>query len=143
MAMIHHRPITLLVALVLSMALVAPLACSHAHPLDAGPPAVTLEGTLERREWSKSAESWDADGSEYYVLIGAGTPTPLILRPSEAVRFESFVKFAGRRVVVRGEHVEPTPYRPSEMEQAPSSLHGEPLLRGGGFMVFQIRACTD
>jgi len=76
-----------------------------------------LTGTVEHMGWSKSSESWEAGGSDYYVLVcidlpaeyrsdlGAksGQPLRLIMRETPAFPTrEKFLPFAANRVEVRG-----------------------------------------
>lgn len=91
----------------------------------------TLTGVVIRKGWTKSMESWDAGGSEYYVLKveDAGLPADkrsagegVILRPSEAIPFEHFTNFVGQTVTCRGVFVAGKPYIPPEdsEEQMPN-----------------------
>ncbi|MBK4729468.1 hypothetical protein JJD41_06260 [Oxynema sp. CENA135] len=112
---------------------------------------VTLTGVVIRKEWSQSAESWMAGGSEYYVLdVGDAeieertAAEGTILRGSDEVEWESFEDFVGMEVVVEGEFVAPQPYVPSSpMENYPTGMDGKPLPRGGGFKVYSIAPVGD
>jgi len=108
---------------------------------------VSFDGTVVKKGWTKSFESWDAGGSEYYVLeadessiVAEGMSRKLILRPSNSVSFEEFGRFVGRRVQVAGEILEPQPYVPRDpAEPYPSDLDGRPRNRGSGLRVHEIR----
>lgn len=102
----------------------------RAAPPAAPPTEQTLTGVVIRREWSKSLESWNAGGSEYYVLKVEGSALPpgtqtanegVILRPSDTVPFEHFTKFVGRCVTCRGQFVAGERYIPPKhsVEQMP------------------------
>ena len=104
-----------------------------------------LTGVVIRKEWEKSMESWDAGGSEYYVLNGA------ILRPSRAVPFEQFTNYVGRKVTCQGKYVAGKPYIPPKdsVEQMPmpgrNPVTGEieyPIV-GSGFEVHAIFPITE
>ena len=100
-------------------------------------------------------ESWNAGGSEYYVLkvddsvLRPGQRTAregVILRPSRAVPFEQFANFVGRTVTCRGKFVAGKPYIPPKdsVEQMPgparNPITGEihyPIT-GSGFKVYTI-----
>ncbi len=123
---------------------------------------VTLRGTVIEKPWTKSLESWNAGGSEYYVLDVGDVELPpgrrsakegVILRPSKAVPFEQFHKYKGKRVVVSGKFVDAKPYTPADpAEQIPmepdvlDGPDGKPILgpakparRGSGFEVHKIQ----
>jgi len=108
----------------------------------------TLHGTVIRKPWTKTLESWHAGGGEYYVLDVGRAALPagrrsakegVILRPSQAVPADALEKHKARRVVVEGLFVEPRPYTPppDSAEQRPAGK--EPILRGGGFQAYAIR----
>ena len=78
-------------------------------------------------------ESWDAGGSDYYILEIVDKPS-IILRPSEQITFADFGEFAGKRVEIVGRLVERQPWRPNDLEQYPE---GE-TTRGVGFRVEQV-----
>ena len=114
---------------------------------------VVLEGTLIRKGWSKTGESWNAGGSHYYVLdVGSAVISHrnakegVILRPSDSVPFDDFERFKDHRVAVVGRFVEGKPWTPGgvEVEQHPmpvtTPVAGEiiPVRRGSGFQVFEI-----
>ncbi len=114
---------------------------------------VVLEGTLIRKGWSKTGESWNAGGSHYYVLDVGGAiishrsaKEGVILRPSGSVPFSVFERSKGHLVAVEGRFVEGKPWTPRgrEVEQHPvpvtHPVTGEviPLRRGSGFQVFEI-----
>ena len=81
----------------------------------------SLTGIVIRKGWTKSRESWDAGGSEYYVLkiedfaLPSGKRTAkgsVILRASKALPFERFTNFVGQRVICKGEFVTGKAYSP-------------------------------
>ena len=99
----------------------------------------TLTGVVIRKDWSKSLESWNAGGSEYYVLKIEGSALPpgtqtakegVTLLPSDTVPFGHFTNFVGRLVTCRGQFVAGEPYIPPEdsVEQMP--LPSENLITG-------------
>ena len=113
-----------------------------------------LEGTVIRKGWAKTGESWNAGGSHYYVLdVGRAVISHrsaregVILRPSDGVPFGAFERFKDHRVAVEGRFVEGKPWTPREadryMQHPVLQTHpftGEviPLRRGSGFQVFKI-----
>ncbi len=111
---------------------------------------VELQGTVIRKPWTKSFESWNAGGSEYYVLdVGdariqrRSAKEGVILRPTDAVPFQAFEKIKGKRVTMRGPFVEGEPFIPPEdsLEQHPTSGDpDEPVLRGSGSEVHEIKS---
>lgn len=111
------------------------------------PASIVLEGTVIQKLWTKTYESWNAGGSEYYVLDVGGSPVEyrtakegVILRPTEKVPFDVLGTYKGRRVRVVGQYVQAKPYTPSDSrEQYPSALEpGGTLSRGSGFEVHGI-----
>ena len=108
---------------------------------------VKLVGRIEQMGWTKSGESWDAGGSDYFVLVRAELPdTPgsgrrTILRPSPAFpTLKSFRPFVGQPVQVRGRHAGYIKFTPDPMSQYPTSdldSDGQ-LSRGRGFLVDSI-----
>lgn len=107
---------------------------------------ITLTGRIIVKPWSKSAESWNAGGSEYYVLdVGdaeieeRSAEEGVILRSSERVSMEKFAKYVGKSVQVTGLYITAMPYQPkSPMESFPMDMNGQPLPRGGGFQVYSL-----
>jgi hypothetical protein len=108
---------------------------------------VKLTGVVIRKPWNQSYESWNAGGSDYFVLdVGdAEIAEPsaeegVILRGSDAVDWESFADYEGQRVQVEGYFIAAKPYVPqSPMEQYPMGMDGKPLPRGSGFQVHAIQ----
>ena len=106
----------------------------------------TLTGAIVRKPWTKTAESWMAGGGDYYVLdVGdaeieeRSAQLGVILRPSDRLSLETFERYLGLRVEVKGEYVEAKPYIPQNpMESYPTDLDGNPLPRGAGFLVCEI-----
>lgn len=109
---------------------------------------VVLRGTVLKKPWSKSLESWNAGGSEYYVLdVGdahiahRSAAEGVTLKPTEAVSENTLASMVGEQVEVAGTYVEARPYQPSEpTEQYPTDMDGKPLPRGAGFAVTSIKA---
>jgi hypothetical protein len=115
----------------------------------------TLTGVVIRKEWTKSHESWNAGGSEYYVLKVDGDALPpawrnalegVILRPSKRVPFARFADVVGKRVRCRGRFVTGVAEVVAEnaMEQRPTSIPNpvagqrDAPVRGSGFRVDAI-----
>jgi len=109
----------------------------------------SLSGTIIEKPWSKTIESWNAGGSEYYVLKTENHNLPaekeIILRPSEKVSFEKLASLKNKRVLVKGNTIEGIPYKNTDnLEQAPAVIKNplteetETLLRGRGFEVHEI-----
>lgn len=115
----------------------------------------TLTGVVIRKEWTKSQESWNAGGSEYYVLKVDGDALPpawrnaregVILRPSRRVPFARFADVVGKRVRCRGRFVAGVAQvNPQDaMEQRPTSIPNpvagqrDAPVRGSGFRVDAI-----
>lgn len=106
-----------------------------------------LNGTVIQKPWRKSFESWNAGGSEYYVLDVGNAPVVdrtakegvLLLAPEGKDR-SYFKQFIGKQVRVEGYYYAGKEYKPtSPMEQHPSSGPGQKLIRGSGFKVIQIQ----
>lgn len=142
----------------IAMVIAVVVACGcHSTPPSAHPTEQTLAGVVIRKDWSKSLESWNAGGSEYYVLKVEGSELPsgtqtakegVILRPSETVPFDHFTNFVGRRVTCRGQFVAGERYIPPKdtVEQIPgpsvNPITGEteyPIV-GAGFKVHVIES---
>lgn len=114
---------------------------------------VVLNGTVIRKGWTKTGESWNAGGSHYYVLdVGEAVITRrsakegVILRPSDNVPFDGFERFKDHHVAVVGRFVKGKPWTPGRegVEQQPMPVTppvtGDviPLRRGSGFQVQKI-----
>lgn len=112
----------------------------------------TLTGVVIRKQWTKSEESWNAGGSEYYVLKVDGDALPraqrnaregVILRPSKRVPFARFADVVGKRVRCRGRFVAGVAQIAEDrsMEQRPMSIPNPVTgqrdipVRGSGFRV--------
>lgn len=138
---------------VLTIVLATACQAQRSAPKDAS--FEVLTGVVVRKEWSKSYESWNAGGSEYYVLA-VDHPSSLsdkrtaregvILRPSASVPFARFADFVGKRVECRGVFAIGAPYVPpkGEIEQAPLATSDpstgkiEYPTRGSGFETHSI-----
>lgn len=138
---------------------VVPCGCRPAAAPGAGSGEETLRGVVIRKEWTKSAESWNAGGSEYYVLKVTGTVLPaerqsaaegVLLRPSDRVRDERFAALVGRDVICQGTFVAGTPYipPPNATEQMPVAAGDPPTdeprpeMVGRGFKVRTIESAA-
>lgn len=137
------------------LAVVLAVGCHEERPRPASASLEVLTGVVIRKEWSKSYESWNAGGSEYYVLeIENPESLPskrmarqvVVLRPSASVPFERFADVVGKRIRCRGVFVPGAPYTPSKdsVEQMPSPVT-DPMtgkaaypIRGSGFQVHSI-----
>ncbi|MDY7007263.1 MAG: hypothetical protein SWX82_25860 [Cyanobacteriota bacterium] len=112
---------------------------------------VSLTGTVVEKPWSKTTESWIAGDSNYYVLDvevleieKRSAEEGVIMRASEAIAFESFAEYVGKKVEIKGEYVESKPYQPkSAYESYPMGMDGRPLPRGAGFQVYEIRVLNE
>jgi hypothetical protein len=132
------KTIAIVFVVVLVCGCQAPRSTSYDAPLD------TLTGVVVRKDWAKSMESWNAGGSEYFVLKVEGGDLPsdkrtategVILRPSKAIPFEHFTNFVGQAVTCQGEFIAGKPYIPpsNSVEQMPS-----PVRNPFGFKVYVI-----
>ena len=116
---------------------------------------ITLSGVVLHKDWTKTRESWNAGGSDYYVLkVEDGNLRPdqqtaqegVILRPSKSIPFESLAQYVGKSVSCRGEFIRGQPYIPPKdsLEQIPAPAH-DPITgeldypnKGSGFKVLAI-----
>ncbi|MEB3341076.1 MAG: hypothetical protein VKJ25_09915 [Okeania sp.] len=112
---------------------------------------ISLTGIVIEKPWSKTTESWVAGDSNYYVLdVGdleiekRSAEEGVILRASEAIAWETFVKYVGIKVEIKGEYVDSKPYQPKSVyESFPMGMDGKPLPRGAGFKVYEIRVLDE
>ena len=96
---------------------------------------ISLTGKVIEKPWSKSDESWIAGDGDYYVLdVGdleiekPSAKEGVILRGSRAILFESFARYVGKKVEVKGEYVDSKPYQPkSAYESYPMGIDGRAL----------------
>ena len=134
--------------------------CQPAPPASGTSADQVLRGVIIRKEWTKSSESFNAGGSDYYVLKVQGSAIPpgrysasegVLLRPSATVPPERLADFVEMEVICRGAFVDGQRYAPVEdsAEQMPvpsrNALTGEqeyPLV-GAGFMVRKIEPVAD
>ncbi|NES66321.1 MAG: hypothetical protein F6K24_14180 [Okeania sp. SIO2D1] len=113
--------------------------------------SIYLTGIVIEKPWSKTSESWIAGDGNYYVLdIGEleiekrSAEEGVILRASEAIAFESFAEYVGKKVEIKGEYVEGKPYQPKSVyESYPMGMDGRPLPRGAGFQVYEIKELNE
>lgn len=111
-------------------------------------------GRVLSKPWSKTVESWDAGGSDYFVMAmdpahaqahpeyGAN----IILRTPESgkVTKHEFAQWDTRHTCVRGALVHATTYVPQfDWEQYPIGAGGQPLPRGSGILVAKIGRLAD
>ena len=123
-----------------------PNAAMPLNPQKKGNNKDTLKGVLLRKDWTKSYESWNAGGSEYFVLdVGdvaikkRSAAEGVILRSSQQIPNDAFEKLAGKRVKLVGTFVSGKPYVPADgVEQYPIAGAGGPQSRGSGFVVSAI-----
>lgn len=121
------------------------------------PPAnQTLIGVISRKGWSKSPESWNAGGDEYYVMKPDAGSNPLdhpnpdgeiLLIPTDKVTQKRFAEFIGKKAECLG-HFDPgKPFIPPKgsFEQMPvietNELTSEDVypMQGTGFKVIAIK----
>ena len=129
------------ILLVLTLA----LACAPAQTTNSSATQVTLTGKVIQKPWRKSYESWNAGGSEYYVLdVGSAQVQDrtaregVILLPPDGMERSLFQTYTGKNVSVRGYYHPGKEYEPNPMEQYPSPGPGQKLMRGSGFKVLTI-----
>lgn len=111
---------------------------------------IVLSGVVQRMPWTKSTESWNAGGSEYFVLVtdepGYGNPprSRWIMRPTDAHPFDTFSQYESRRVEITGRRAGSIVFEPESGSQYPMN-HREPgkAVRGGGIIVDSIIVLTD
>ncbi|MEM6471977.1 MAG: hypothetical protein AAF802_20625 [Planctomycetota bacterium] len=113
----------------------------------------TLVGTVLMRPWTKSIESWNAAGSEYYVLDVGDQPVKertakegVLLIATSNVSTERLSELEGKRVKVLGEYHSGTPFEPTpeeEFAQRPDVGLGTENLRGAGFVVTEIEKLSQ
>jgi hypothetical protein len=105
-----------------------------------------LEGTIEKRPWSKTGESWNAGGSDYYVLVVSkgevlkrSARGGVILRVSDKVTEEQLDAAIDAKVRIKGLFLPDTEYTPHDMEPHPISMDGGPIMRAGGFQALTLK----
>lgn len=142
------------------LAIAVAYGCQPAPPASENSTEHVLKGVVIHKEWTKSLESFNAGGSDYYVLKVQGSAIPsgrysanegVILRPSATVPHERLADFVEMEVICRGAFVDGQPYAPVEdsAEQMPSPslnpLTGEPEHPrvGAGFVVHTIEPVAD
>ncbi|HOV15571.1 MAG TPA: hypothetical protein PK771_14890 [Spirochaetota bacterium] len=104
---------------------------------------ISIDGVIKHEDWSKSIESWQAGGSDYFILEQKDG-TRIILKESNKFKFKDFEKFKNTKVTVFGYMTQHKPYTPSDpYEQYPKDINGKPLARGGGFVVLNISPDVD
>lgn len=115
----------------------------------------TVCGELVLKGWSKTFESWNAGGSNYYVLnldsgdrlSAAPDLMTVILRPTPEfplMRIDELDVGSPGHACVVGEYVEGTPYVPQHpWEQYPIDGFGNPASRGSGLRVHNITTSRE
>lgn len=102
-------------------------------------------GVIEHMEWTMSAESWNAGGGDYYVLVRDDAPGPHrvfqreILRGTPDFPSDNFKPFVGRRVEVRGRPAELRRWKPDPLMPHPNTDDEGYVTSGGGLRVDEIR----
>lgn len=116
----------------------------------------TLDGIVLKKEWTKSLESWNAGGSEYYVLDTADAVVKqrtaeegVLLVPSSEIPMEALSQLVGIRVRVTGQFTDGEPVeiteedqfmqRPVGFETVDDGSAGPAPTRGAGFTVHSIQ----
>ncbi|MGV2341551.1 MAG UNVERIFIED_CONTAM: hypothetical protein LVR18_48800 [Planctomycetaceae bacterium] len=110
-----------------------------------------LSGILLKKDWTKTFESWQAGGSEYYVLQAENTPDWLrtakegaVLIPTEKVPATVLDKFVGRPVNVTGRYFPGTLFKaPDHLSQYPSGAVEQQYYQGKGVRLSAIASGED
>ncbi|GAA5504612.1 hypothetical protein [Novipirellula caenicola] len=108
-----------------------------------------LEGVVLHKEWTKSEESWNAGGADYFVLDTGTAPVKqrsakegVLLIPTPTVPVRSLAEHVQKRVRISGQYTKGEPFEPSDEEQysqRPQSHGQSRILRGAGFTVSSIQ----
>lgn len=85
------------------------------------PESLRLYGKLIKKEWSKSTESYCAQGSDYYVLQVNDSQRFVILEFDDKISRVS--KFDNEKVIVVGNHIEKRIASENEISQKPINSH--------------------
>lgn len=111
---------------------------------------IVLSGMVEKMPWTKSGESWNAGGSEYFVLVtdepGGGRPagSRWIMRPTDAHPFDTFSQYESRRVEITGRRAGSIVFDPAAGMPYPVEPNKPgKAVRGGGIIVDSIIVLTD
>jgi hypothetical protein len=110
-----------------------------------------LSGILLKKGWTKTFESWQAGGSEYYVLQAENTPDWLrtakegaVLIPTEKVPATVLDKFVGRPVNVTGRYFPGTLFKaPDTRSQYPNEAVEQQYYQGKGVRLSAIESSED
>jgi hypothetical protein len=117
--------------------------------------AIVVCGSIQHRPWSKTIESWNAGGADYYTIVLdsvyaaradlAGFGGSLIMRtPADASVGSDFAQWAGKHACVKGTLAESQPYvQQNPWEQFPVGANGQPLPRGSGIVVLAVGRLKD
>lgn len=82
---------------------------------------IKLSGKLIKKEWTKSTESYCAQGSDYYVLQVNDSQRFVILEFDDKISRVS--KFDNEKVIVVGNHIEKRIASENEISQKPINSH--------------------
>jgi len=105
-------------------------------------PQVTHSGLLIKKPWTKTPQSFEAGGSDYFVLriTTPGQPArELILFTSQQISEDQLNPLVGKMVAATGVMQAGKPYQPTgPFEQVPVTPNGELPTRGAGLEVRSI-----
>lgn len=114
---------------------------------------LVMRGHVVHMGWTKSTESWNAGGSDYYILEREGVPVSdahearIIMRPTPAFpSLENFQIFAGKRVEIPGRAAGHIAFVPDPFSQFPSDpSYGDTgkVSRGGGILVDAVEVLAE
>ncbi|MCB9566099.1 MAG: hypothetical protein H6710_02590 [Myxococcales bacterium] len=111
-------------------------ATPSAEPSPDAAKGVELRGTIVHRPVDSTRMSVESYlGDELFLTTEDGRE--LVLQPTEAHLSEAIAALAGKLVVIQAEETEGT--LPDPREAYPTGPNGEPLRRGAGFRVLEIR----
>jgi len=109
-----------------------------------------ISGSILLKPWSKTQESWNAGGGEYFVLDVGGADIVeysadegVIIRFGTQVSDNEFKKLVGRRVELTGNYVSKKPVQFDLHSQYPTDINVEPLHQGSGFKVQSYRIIDE
>lgn len=126
-----------------------PFGAVRAEPSDESPAALpvsvkteVVQGTLVHRPWSKSMESFEAGGSDYFA-VERGKPGEgrVVVLPSDQVPRERLLALVGKRIEIKGDRVAPRPFVPEPGSQYPVGMDGQPAVKavGGGLRALSVK----
>lgn len=85
----------------------------------------TLKGTLKEKSWAKSAQSFCAQGSEYFVVVDKKAGTETVLDFSEYGKKLNYSAYKNQMVTVTGATKTKT-IKSDPMSQQPVNMGGKP-----------------